>query len=62
MKIKERIAEKEVKEISSMMDVQKIIEDIAGRRTLIEYDLRTEQCTKELIKKHWDSILQLHHS
>ena len=45
MKQKERIAEKEVKEISSKkMDVQKIIEDIVGRRALIEYDLRSEQC------------------
>ena len=40
-----RIAEEEVKEISSKkVDVQKKIDEIEGRRALIEYNLRTQQC------------------
>jgi len=43
-KEKGQIAKEEVKEISSKkMNVQKRIQDIAGRRSLIECDLRSKQ-------------------
>ena len=44
MKERARIADEEMKEISSKkMDVQKRIEQVNGRRTMIERDLRSEQ-------------------
>ena len=49
MEDRERIAEREVKEITSKkMNVLKRIEEIAGRRALIEYDLRSQQCNLEM--------------
>ena len=45
MKERARIAEEEVKEISSKkMDVSKKINELRGTRLVIEYDLRSEQC------------------
>jgi len=45
MEARARIAEEKVKEISSKkVDVQKKIDEIEGRRALIEYNLRTQQC------------------
>jgi len=45
MEERARIAEEEVKEISSKkVDVQRKIDEIEGRRALIEFNLRTQQC------------------
>ena len=45
MEERERIADEEVKDITSKkMNVLKRIQEIAGRREMIEYNLRTQQC------------------
>jgi len=45
MEERARIAEEEVKDITSKkMSVLKRIQEIAGRREMIEYNLRTQQC------------------
>lgn len=45
MEERARITEEEVKEITlKKVDLQKRIKETAGRRVVIEYDLRSEQC------------------